>query len=81
MAVLPSTDMQGAFIIAQNFLQAVRDIKLLHEFSSVSKYLTISAGVASMEPSTDASMQELLSGADKALYLAKNNGRNQVAKV
>jgi two-component system chemotaxis family response regulator WspR len=43
-----------------------------------SKYLTISAGMASTVPDNNNSYAQLLDEADKALYMAKKTGRNKV---
>ena len=46
--------------------------------SSHSKFVTISVGMASVVPSDTNSYAQLLDEADKALYSAKESGRNRV---
>ncbi|WP_152561435.1 diguanylate cyclase domain-containing protein, partial [Pseudomonas savastanoi] len=41
--------------------------------------LTVSIGVATVTPQVGMHSRQLILDADKGLYLAKNNGRNQVA--
>lgn len=49
-----------------------------HGKSSVSDYITVSVGAASIIPDINFSYEDLFKLADKALYLAKDAGRNQV---
>ena len=46
----------------------------------VSFRMTISIGLTAMAPK-DKGLDEMVRRSDKALYLAKNSGRNQVAKI
>ncbi|MBC6430104.1 diguanylate cyclase [Nostoc sp. HG1] len=43
--------------------------------------LIVSLGVASIVPNSEISPQDLINAADKALYLAKQQGRDQVHAV
>lgn len=49
-----------------------------HGRSEVSRWVTVSAGVAAMTPGQQDNMQDLINRADAALYEAKSSGRNQV---
>ncbi len=51
--------------------------QLVVPFKGHSIQVTISIGVAHFKPTTDISLQELLSQADQAMYHAKNNGKDQ----
>ncbi len=78
VVVLPATNKEGAANIAERLCQVVRDLKIPHEASEISRFLTISLGVACMSPEDDISLEDAIKHADQALYQAKENGRNQV---
>lgn len=72
--ILPNADLEGARLVAERIRTAVASLELKQ---SASTGLTISIGVASMIPSDENSITQLLSAADTALYTAKNQGRNR----
>lgn len=74
--VLPNTKEQGAVKIVKKLMRYIQKEAIPHEKSSVSKRVTISAGVACLVPKYDSSCEELVHLADKALYVSKENGRN-----
>ncbi|MBH8564171.1 diguanylate cyclase [Nostoc sp. CENA67] len=78
VVILPNTKHQGAIHVARTILQAVRNLAIPHAESSVSKHVTISVGVVSIIPNLDLSPQDLMAAADKALYAAKQQGRDRV---
>ena len=61
---------------ANAILQAVKDIELMFKNKPLGS-ITLSIGVASY-PEHETTAEGLISAADKALYQAKANGRNQV---
>lgn len=76
--LLPDTDEDGAFFIAEAVRQGVRELALPNE-AVRRKVVTISIGVATSIGSTDlAGSADLLARADKALYTAKAAGRDRV---
>ncbi len=74
--IMPETNINGAVTFAEKIHSGVRDLKIPNPGSEISKYLTISIGVASVIPGRDESCMDLLYTSDKALYNAKNDGRN-----
>ena len=76
--MLFATDIDGAAIVAERLRKNVAELQIPNEDSSVSDYVSISAGVASMIPASNVSQKQLIEAADAALYKAKEMGRNQV---
>ncbi|WLR51961.1 diguanylate cyclase [Bacillus tianshenii] len=75
--ILPQTAEEGANIVANKLRQRVEELHIEHKGSSISDVVTISVGVttSASEPITP---EHLIEQADKALYKAKQNGRNQI---
>ncbi len=71
----------GALILAERFREAVEKKKFLKEGKKASIRVTVSVGVATLHPGSRETGEELLERADKALYEAKNQGRNKVAAL
>ncbi len=71
----PETDLSGAMIHAERLRNDIDK----HEFQTVG-HVTSSFGVAEFKVETD-DLEKLLERADKALYMAKEYGRNRVEKA
>lgn len=78
VVVLPNTAPQGALYLAENMRAAVQALALPH-VRSPHQILTLSLGVTSCIPDLQRTPADLILAADKALYQAKENGRNQAA--
>jgi len=77
--ILPITNLENAKDLADQMLIAVRDLNIIHRHSDVENIVTASFGVATLIPQREQQSKVLLSRADKALYNAKQQGRNQIA--
>ena len=76
--VLPETDEQGAEIVAEKVRAGVEKLGIEHKQSSISKYVTVSVGVAVIIPEQETLPSAIIAAADQALYQAKREGRNRI---
>lgn len=74
--LLPNTDAEGAMKISETIRKDVLALAVAHERSS-HLYVTVSVGAATMMPAKGGAERSLVENADRALYTAKANGRNQ----
>lgn len=75
--VLSNADKERAMEVAEKVRDKIESLKIEHQNSKVSKYVTVSLGVNTVHPIKHSNMVEFLSGADEALYKAKQSGRNK----
>ena len=75
--ILPHTTAEGAVCVAEAAKAAVQQLKIEHIGSQVSQIVSLSLGVASINPSINLSSDALVAAADLALYEAKK-GRDRV---
>ncbi len=78
VVLLPQTTQEQAMGVARRVRQAVEDLGLPHRGSSTASVVTVSVGAASLVPTPYMPFNWLLERADRALYTAKDNGRNRV---
>ena len=77
VAILPSTDIEGAVIVAENIRRAIQAKELLKRSTNEKLgRITASFGVAAYRAGDTAGM--LIERADRCLYAAKHAGRNRV---
>lgn len=78
LAVLPGSDLKEASMVAERLRSAVESTELFSIEGDSLSPLTLSLGIAQMQSGDD--QDSLIEAADKALYRAKNNGRNQISE-
>lgn len=76
--VLGGTDAPGALLIAEQAVDNVKRMRIVHAASKTDEFLTVSVGVATTFAGFDMSEMDLIKMADQALYHAKENGRDRI---
>jgi two-component system chemotaxis family response regulator WspR len=76
--VLPDTTLDGAIAVADKVLNSVRALNIPHENTEGNDRITLSIGVATLNPGDKDTAEKLVEAADKALYRAKGAGRDRV---
>ncbi len=77
--ILPETNAEAAYNIAEKMRIEIQDLNIPNEDSLTNNgSMTMSFGLASIIPSQEDSLEDLIDWADKAMYRSKEEGKNQV---
>ena len=76
--VLPETDTAEALRLAESLRDAVAALQVVVNDTGGTARVTVSIGVATLHLGDERSFEDLVNQADKALYQAKETGRNNV---
>ncbi|MEO1963427.1 MAG: sensor domain-containing diguanylate cyclase, partial [Cycloclasticus sp.] len=76
VVLLPSTDIFGAYQVAEKIRLSIKSLEIKHIKSDVKHVITVSAGIAALSGDSLNDI-ELFKQADTALYQAKEAGRNK----
>ncbi|MCJ8271307.1 MAG: diguanylate cyclase [Psychrosphaera sp.] len=76
--ILPNTDALGAAEYCQQLIDLFNERQIPHSYSPVAKHLTLSIGGATFINDKTMSQEDVFERVDKALYEAKNGGRNRL---
>ena len=79
--ILPDMSREAAIKLAEKMRHDVEKLNIVHEYSATSEHLTISLVVYTATPSDKSSADEFIRIADKALYEAKNENRNNTVSA
>jgi diguanylate cyclase (GGDEF)-like protein len=77
LVLLPNTHLAGAAHVAESIRRKVEALTVRSADKAIP--LTVSIGVACVHATSEGSPQALITAADRLLYQAKQNGRNQCA--
>ncbi len=77
IVLLPATELEGAYLIAQKIKEAIESSELTIEDSNIIKF-TVSIGIAECDCENDTNIDDLVHRVDVAMYDAKRSGRNKV---
>lgn len=78
--ILPDTHEEGALQVANRILSGVRELAMPHS-GIKQEYVTVSVGVCVIQAGPECSLLDWPERADRALYQAKANGRDQVVNA
>ena len=74
--IMPDTDQNGALNLAEQIKSEVESLNIPHGKSRIANHVTVSMGTATTVPGLHVTTNMLINAADKALYIAKKDGRN-----
>jgi len=77
VALLPGTIEKEAMQVANRFSDLLKKANIEHKHSDVAEYVTVSMGIATCDKGGNYDAKNLIEEADKALYKAKESGRNR----
>ena len=77
--IVPNVDSDNAVKLANLIRKRLAGFQIPHATSKVDSFVTISIGIATLVPAAGGSCEALVEGADRALYEAKERGRDRHA--
>lgn len=76
--LLPDTGPDGCAEVGEGIRQALHDLAMVHAQNPPSRLVTVSVGAATSVPSQASDSSTLVAAADRALYAAKDSGRDRL---
>lgn len=81
ICVLSNTDANGAHKISEAILASIENLKIKHNKSAISGYITVSIGCVTANGELATDISDLIQQVDNELYRAKGKGRNQISRL
>lgn len=81
VVLLPLTPRDGAEKVAERIQENISALKIDHPLSEVNEFVTVSIGIATVNPKENLDPTILIKRADYGLYKAKNEGRNRFIAI
>lgn len=79
--LLPTIELENSLLMAERMVEAIEELAIAHDGSTVADVVTASVGVATIEPSRDKRYLDLFDEAQEMMYRAQQEGGNQVHGV
>jgi diguanylate cyclase (GGDEF)-like protein len=79
--IMPEVDLAGALVVAERMRAAVAAAAIVQGPLATHPIVTISVGVTATSDPANTMIEDLMRGADRALYHAKDTGRNRVIEL
>lgn len=76
--LLPNTDTEGAYVLAQEVQAAIDALAIPHKSSKAGKTVSVSIGLSTVTPNDGNSITTLIDQADEGVYAAKKAGRHRI---
>lgn len=78
LVFVQETSKTDTVLLAKRIQTNINELKIPHEYSSISNHVTVSIGISYTKPNVSSTFDKLYAKADSALYLSKSNGRNTI---
>lgn len=78
VVLMPRASLEAALVICREIMDAIHQLSIAHTHSLVEPIVTVSIGLTTQTANAEADSVKMLEQADRALYHAKQAGRNRI---